>query len=47
MKKKKCDFCKDKGYHESHNQVCLCDCVNPLDCDKIDDNDTFEEIHGE
>lgn len=26
-KKFKCKDCNGIGYHESHNQVCLCDCV--------------------
>ena len=23
---KKCKSCNGKGYHESHNQICVCDC---------------------
>jgi hypothetical protein len=23
----KCKDCNGKGYHESYNQVCLCDCI--------------------
>jgi hypothetical protein len=27
----KCKDCNDKFYHESYNQICLCDCVDRIE----------------